>query len=62
VHSNLPNSGSAPDLTYLVDNKGLWQKSCHNKFSKDKVERMMRKREKEETRKLVDMLKGIYNN
>jgi len=30
--------------------KALWHKSSHNKFSKDKVERMMRKREKDETR------------
>ena len=28
----------------------MWDKSCHNKFSNDKIERATRKSEKEETR------------
>ena len=34
----------------LVHHKAMWYKSCHNKFSNDKIERATRKREKEETR------------
>ena len=43
---NFGEDMTASDLGY---NKASWHKSCHNKFGKDKIERLMRKRNKEET-------------
>ena len=44
------NFGEHTTTSDLVHNRALWHKSCHHKFSKDKLERLMRKRDKEETR------------
>jgi len=43
------NFGEDTTASDLGCNKALWHKLCHNKFSKDKIERLMRKRNKEET-------------
>ena len=45
------NFGEDTTTSHLVNNKALWHKSCHNKFSKDKIERLMSKRDKEEASK-----------
>ena len=44
----------------LVHNKALWHKSCHQKFSKDKIERAVKKREKEETKDVNEC--GVKRN
>ena len=33
----------------LVQNQAAWHKSCHNKFNNDEVERVVRKRDRDET-------------
>ena len=44
------NFGEHSTISDLVNNKALWHKSFHNKFSSNKVERLMKKRGKDETR------------
>ena len=46
VTLNFGEDTTASDLGY---NKAVWHILCHNKFSKDKIERLMRKRNKEQT-------------
>ena len=44
----------------LVQNQAVWHRSCHNKFNNDKVDRAVRKRDRNETTENIDS--GLKRN
>ena len=49
MHNQWLNFGQDTSSFDLDYSKASWHKSCHNKFGTDNIERLMRKRNKEET-------------
>jgi len=48
------NFGEDMTVSGLIQNQAVWHKSCHIKFNNDKVDRALRKRDRDETAEISE--------